>query len=86
MPRSKRIDCVNEILHRKRVMNDRLSLLLADVAVVVFLSSLRYISRMRRIEKIMEITARTLIDQRNAVKKIAIVVLFYVADFSGCCR
>ena len=78
IPRSKRIDCVSEILHRKRLMNDRLSLLLL-LAVVLFPSSLRCMSRISRIEKIMEITARTFIDQRNAVK-LTIVPLIL------CCR
>ena len=80
IPRSKRIDCVSETLHRKRLMNDRLSLLLLlAVVVVLFLSSLRCMSRISRIEKIMEIAARTLIDQRNAVK-LTIVPLIL------CCR
>lgn len=78
IPRSKRIDCVSETLHRKRLMNDRLSLLLL-LAVVLFPSSFRCMSRISRIEKIMEITERTFIDQRNAVK-LTIVPLIL------CCR
>jgi len=81
IPRSKRIDCVSEILHRKRLMNDRLSLLL--LSVVIFLSSFRCMSRIRRIEKIMEITARTLIDQRNAVKLTIVPFCYIIAGFSA---
>lgn len=75
---------MSEILHRKRLMNDRLSLLLLlAVVVVLFLSSLRCMSRISRIEKIMEITARTLIDQRNAVKLTIVPFCYIIAGFSA---